>query len=229
MAKIIDWIRDYSYLFNAGTTMYFFKNPPKHYLNYTEKGKNPIIILPGILGKWSFMKSLTDKLSLSGYPVYVVPKLRNNLFNIPLSAKLVRDLIEENKIENAIIVAHSKGGLIGKYLLNFENRDKKVLGMVSIAAPFSGSSIVKLIPHKSFLELLPDSYIIKKLKEKSEVNKKIISIIPAFDNHIWSDSGSYLDGALENVTVSSKGHHKIIFDKGLKDIIIKSINKITKI
>src|SRR5258708_13577926 len=31
-----------------------FRSPPKHYLQFTVEKKIPIIIIPGILGKWGF-------------------------------------------------------------------------------------------------------------------------------------------------------------------------------
>lgn len=224
--KFIDWIKDCFYFFKAGTISYIFRDPPKHYLGHIVKGKNPIIILPGILGRWSFMKPLADVLSHDGHPVYVVPELRNNLFSIPLSAKLVRNLVEETDMKESIIVAHSKGGLIGKYLLSYENNEKRIIGMVSIASPFSGSSLARLIPHRSFWELLPDSQIVKKLKSDLKINKKIISIIPAYDNYVWAKEGSYLENALENSVVEARGHNRIIFDKKMKQIIRGSIDRL---
>lgn len=73
--------------------MYFRHQTPKHYLEYVVKGKAPVIILPALLSRWGFLKPLGDYISLRGHPTYVVPKLGNNLKDIPRSAELVRDLI----------------------------------------------------------------------------------------------------------------------------------------
>ena len=59
-----------------------YHTPPKHYLEYTEEGKVPVILIPGVLCKWSFLKHLGDKMSLAGHPVYIVPELGYNLFNM---------------------------------------------------------------------------------------------------------------------------------------------------
>lgn len=249
--KIGAWLVDYGYMVRGAFNTVIYREPPKHYLGHVVQGKVPVILVPGILGTWSFMKALGDKISLEGHPVYIVPDLGINIYNIPTSAKTlraiivhaipksghivpkvsrgaeaVRKVIEKNNLQGAVLVAHSKGGLIGKYLLAHNNTDNRVLGMVSIATPYSGSAMAKLIPHDSFRELNIDSKIIKDLEQHHAVNSKIISIIPEYDNHVWAAKGSFLDGA-ENIEVAVSGHHKVIFSKEVLRIVLKSIEKIS--
>lgn len=209
MLRVLHWIVDYAHMGHGIASMYIHHNPPKHYLGYTVKGKDPVILIPGITNKWGFLKKLGDKISLEGHPVYIVPKLGYNLVDIPTAAKIVEDLIDENNLKDVIIVAHSKGGLIGKYLLINDNRIKK---LIAIATPFSGSHFARFFLHKSFRQLSPQNQIIVDLSARPEVNKKIVSIIPVFDNHVWHKSGSYLKGA-KNIKVNIHGHHKILFSK----------------
>ena len=91
--------------------------------------------------------------------------------------------------------------------------------MISIATPYSGSSLAKTIPFLPFRQLFPESPIIKDLKAHNEINNKIISISPIFDNHVWAKEGSFLEGA-KNITINKKGHHKILFDKELQDKVL---------
>ena len=49
--------------------------------------------------------------------------------------------------------------------------------------------------------------------------------MPGFDNHVWHEKGSYLEGAL-NITVPIKGHHKIVFDKISISKIVEQIEKL---
>ncbi len=222
------WLIDSLYLFNGRVKMFFHRNPPKHYLGYVVKGKNPVILLPGITNKWGFIKNLGDKISLVGHPVYIVPKLGYNLHDIPKSAKIVAELIEEKNLKNVIIVGHSKGGVIGRYLMIYNNKGGGVKGVVAIASPFSGSRLLNLFPHKAFSELHEDSSLMKKLMTHKEVNGNIISIFPVFDNLILSSQGSYLEGA-ENIEIKeTKGHHKIIFDKKVMELVLTSIEKLSK-
>ena len=245
--KISSWVADYGYMVQGAALSVFHHIPPKHYLDFVVEGKVPVILIPGILGKWGFMKRLGDKISLEGHPVYVVPELGINIFSIPSSAKMlrtflvhafskkhivpkvspgalkIRAFIEARNIKGVVLVAHSKGGLIGKYLLAHYNDDQRVLGMVAVATPFSGSAMAKLVPHDAFRELKNDSEVIRDLEKHQEVNKKIISVIPEYDNHVWAERGSFLEGARENIEVPVHGHHRVIFSKKVQEIVLRSI------
>lgn len=249
--KFSDWIVDYGYMVRGASASILYQTPPDHYQSYVLAHKLPVVVIPGILGTWSFMKTLVDKISLAGHPVYVVPNLGYNLFNIPESARKIKSLIFKNPNANelalltlskkasaiketidtahgerVILVAHSKGGLIGKYFLTHYNTNNKVIGMISIATPYAGSSMAKLLPLEPISELNVDSQIIKDLTENTSVNKDIVSIIPEYDNHVWSETGSYLDGA-DNIEIAVRGHHKIVFDKKVHAIVLESLEKIT--
>ena len=196
--------------------------PLKHYLGHVLVGKEPVILIPGITIKWGFLRKLGDKISMSGHPTYVVPKLGLNFTDISTSAQIVREIINENKLKNVIIVAHSKGGLIGKYLLVNFNQDNRIKKVIAIAAPFSGSPLAKMIPHRSFRELRTTSKIIADLNSQQGVNSRIISIIPTFDNHVWQEANSFLKGA-KNIQVNVRGHHKVLFSKEVADKVLSCL------
>ena len=204
--------------------MFFYRKPPSHYLDYVIEDKNPVILIPGVSDKWAFLKKLGDSISLTGHPVYVSHELGSNLLNIPDSSKIIREIIDKNNLKNVVIVGHSKGGLIGKYLLMHTNSNDKIIRLIAIATPFSGSKIVKYLPWKRYKELMPTSKIIREVDSNKKVNSKIISIMPELDTRIWSDKGSFLEGAL-NIKVPIKGHHKIVFDKNVIKKIIDLIDE----
>lgn len=227
LKKTFNWITDYAHMLRGAAVMYLIHAPPKHYLGYVKENKTPIIILPGVFIRWAFLKPLADFLSLKGHPVYIVPKLGNNIGDIPSCAAKVKEIIEENNLKNAVLVAHSKGGLIGKYLLVHNNTDSRVNGLIAIASPFSGSAMGHLIPHRAFKELTPESKIIISLNGHKTVNHKIISIIPEYDNHVWHASGSFLEGALDNIFFAVSGHHKILYDKRVWEEVVKGVDKLS--
>ena len=191
------------------------------------EGKIPIVIIPGVLGKWSFMKKIADTLSLEGHPIYIVPELGYNLYSIPNSSFLVSNLLKKENLHNVIFVAHSKGGLIGKYTLIHNNDEARVIGMVSIATPYTGSAMAKLLPIEPIKELHNDSLIIKDIARHTHVNHKIISVSPMYDNHVWAEKGSHLDGA-KNIEVDVHGHHKIIYNQEVITVVKNSITELTK-
>lgn len=226
LKKTAAWITDYAHMLKGAAVMYLKHTPPKHYLGYIKKGKVPVLILPGVFLKWAFLKPLADYLSLKGHPVYLVPKLGNNIGKIPSSALKVKEVIEENNLKNTIIIAHSKGGLIGKYLLAHYKK-LGIKGLIAIATPFSGSYIGRLVPHSAIKELTPESKIVRYLTEHKNVNRKIISIIPKYDNHVWHSEGSFLEGALDNIYVTILGHHKILYSEQVWKKITKAIAKLS--
>ncbi len=222
--KLGYWVEDYIHAIHKQSYAFIFLKPPKHYLGDTVEGKSPIILIPGIYEKWHFLKYIADPISLKGHPVYALEYLGYNTNEIKHAAKLIRELIDEKKLDDVVIISHSKGGLIGKYILAFLNKDQKIKKMITVATPFAGSYIVKYLPHHPAKELHPDSEIIKELDVKREVNSKIVSIFGIFDNHIWPKSSCFLVGA-KNIQVNIHGHHKILFNKEVKEIILSEVEK----
>lgn len=221
--RVGHWVRDYLHLFRGQSYSFIFRKPPKHYLGHIKEDLGPIILIPGVFEKWQFLKAIADPISLLGHPIYVLEHLGYNTKSILEAAKLVQELIEERKLRNVTILAHSKGGLIGKYVLAFYNGNGAVKKLISIATPYKGSTLAKIFSARVFRELLPSSpETIQKLHVEKDVNKHIVSIYGVFDNHIWPQGGCYLEGA-KNVQVNAHGHHHILFDKRVRDIVIKEI------
>lgn len=212
MHNIFHWFVDYIYMANGWRLMYTHRNPPTHYLGHIVKGKNPVILIPGITLKWAFMKRLGDTISLTGHPVYVTSDLGHNLQQIPTQAKIIEKIITDNHLTKVTIVAHSKGGLIAKYLLNHSQTSPNIAKVIAIATPFHGSSLVKILPGKHFKELHPNSEIVKNLNAKCDLDSKICTVTPIYDNHVRSPQKGSLESASQNITLNVKGHHRILFD-----------------
>jgi len=223
--KLVHWVRDYAYAARGHGLAFLSRKPPAHYLNYVEKGRAPIVLIPGIYTKWHFLKAIADPLSRRGHPIYAIDKLGYNTDEVRNAAKLVRGFIDEKNLQNVIIVAHSKGGLIGKYLLVRYNEDSRVRKMIAIATPFGGSCLVHLIPHRAAKELAPESEIVHELKNEKDVNRSIVSIFGLFDNHVWPTSSCRLDGA-KNIQLPVYGHHKILFSKETRDIVFREVEAV---
>jgi pimeloyl-ACP methyl ester carboxylesterase len=220
--NLSQWIRDYAYAAKGHGLSFLLRKPPAHYLGYREAGRVPVVLIPGIYNKWHSLKAIADVLSHRGHPVYVVDKLRFNTREIHHAAKLVRELLEEENLQNVIIIAHSKGGLIGKYLLSKYNNDHRVKKLIAIATPFGGSHIVHFLFHRATKELAPGSKIIDELSKEKKINQSIVSIFGLSDNHVWPTLSCELEGAT-NIQVSVHGHHKILFNKETQNIILKEV------
>lgn len=78
-----------------------------------------LVLLPGVYEHWTFLRPLGDALSAAGYRVTVVHGLGLNRRGIPDTAERLGAILAATPPPTAgrILVAHSKGGLIGKHLM----------------------------------------------------------------------------------------------------------------
>jgi hypothetical protein len=102
--------------------------------------KRPVVILPGVYETWHYLRPVAEALNAAGHPVHVVTTLGFNHRPIPDSARQVWRRIRELGLEHVTIAAHSKGGLIGKHLLAFDDTEGRIDRVVAIATPFAGSA-----------------------------------------------------------------------------------------
>ncbi len=220
------WFIDSIYYIRATTQMYL-AGRTSHFKPASEQGKPSVILLSGITFQWGVLKHLIKNITDEGFHVYVLPDMGYNFWNIEKSAARVREFIDENKLSSVAILGYSKGGIIGKYLLKNHNNDGAIKKVVSVASPFSGSKLVRVIPHKSFGELEKKSEIIQSLLDDVSVNSLITSIYPKFDNLILPQGGSFLKGA-KNIEINSRGHHKILFHKDTKKTIMDELSSLVE-
>ena len=227
MKKLLYWLVDYAHMVKGAGIVYYHRNPPAHYLGHIVEGKVPVLLMSGVFGKWGFMKKIGDSISLAGHPVYVVTNMGHNLKDLPTSSGYVTEIIIEQELHNLIIVGYSKGGLIGAYTLAKSEMKDNIKAMITIATPFSGSDMAKLLPGRIFRDLDPRNTLLQELYSNEEIKSKIISIMSFYDTHVWSDKKSYLDGARENIEVQVAGHSKVVFDDEVNKIVLEWIQKIS--
>lgn len=184
----------------------FLKNPGP---------KAPVVMIPGVYERWQFLRPVGDHLARNGHPVHVVPALRWNTASVADSAQLVLDLLAERDLRRVIIVAHSKGGLIGKQAM-LRDADSRIDRMVAISTPFSGSVYARFLVGATLRAFSPNNAALKSLGAQLEVNSRITSIWGTFDPHI--PGGSELSGAT-NITLKASGHFLPLGTRELRDAV----------
>ena len=105
------WLLDYSYAVMAQARSARARTRPED-LNTGDRA--PVLILPGVYESWHFMRPLIDVLHEHGHPVHVVTPLGTNRRPVAPSAEIAAEYLREHDLHDVVIVAHSKGGLIGK-------------------------------------------------------------------------------------------------------------------
>lgn len=213
------WLLDYAYVGYWQVQGFLFRVDPATYQDSGDAGR-PVLLLPGIYERWQFMRPVADLLHERGHPVHVVAKLSWNTATVAASAREVTAYLEEHDLRDVLVVAHSKGGLIGKYAMLHGDPKGRITRMIAIATPFRGSLYARFFLLPSIRAFSPKNRTLRMLAEQLEVNSRITSIWGAFDPHI--PGGSRLEGAT-NVVLRSSGHFRIIGQRELLETVERAI------
>jgi len=117
-------------------------------------------------------------------------------------AALVAGYLRESNLRDVTIVAHSKGGLVGKRAMLHSASAGRIRHMVAVNSPFSGSIYARLFWAPSIRAFSPRNRGLRALAADLSVNHRITSVYSAFDPHI--PGGSHLPGAT-NIELDSAG------------------------
>jgi pimeloyl-ACP methyl ester carboxylesterase len=182
----------------------------------------PVVLVPGVFETWHYLRAIAQRLNDAGHPVHVVAALGRNDRPIPESAARVAALLVERDLTGVALVAHSKGGLIGKQLMVHDDPDCRVDRLVAVATPFGGSRLARWMPGAALRAFRPAHPVIRSLAAERQVNARITSIAPAFDPHI--PEGSHLDGAV-NVELPVVGHFRVLLDPAVVDAVVAAVER----
>ncbi|WP_228493390.1 MULTISPECIES: esterase/lipase family protein [unclassified Rathayibacter] len=200
------WILDYAYALAWQLRGAVSRRAPDDYL---DGDLRPLVVLPGIWEPWSFLRPIIDPLHARGHPVHVLTSLRRNGRPVVRTAEDVAAYLAENDLRDVVMIAHSKGGLVGKYVMSELDPDGRVDRMVAVAAPFGGSRYAPYLVLTSLRSFSPRDATTLLLASRTGPNARITSVFAAFDPHI--PEGSVLAGAV-NVRIETGGHFRILGD-----------------
>lgn len=201
------WARDYAYAAGRQLRGALSRVSPDEFLGGAGR---PVVVIPGIYEDWRFMLPLIEELHAAGHPVHVVTVLQRNRLAVPRAAALIADYVRQQDLRDTLIVAHSKGGLIGKYAMTSLDPAQRISRMVAVCSPFLGSRYAGYMLLPSLRALSPRNAVTLQLSREQSVNERITSIYGLFDPHI--PEGSVLPGA-RNVQLPTGGHFRILAEQ----------------
>ena len=170
----------------------------------------PVLLLPGVYEPWTFLRPLAERLHAAGHPVHVVRALGNNSRPIARSAGIAQRYLDSAGLENVVLVAHSKGGLIGKHMMLVDDANGHISRLIAIATPFGGSRYARYMVNPSLRAFIPTATTLAMLTGNARVNARITSLYSERDTHI--PEGCYLEGAT-NIEFPVEGHFTILDDE----------------
>jgi len=198
------WAADYAYAVVWQVRGFFDRADPD---DFRTGALTPVVVIPGIWESWKFLQPLVTAMHDRGHPVHVVTGLRFNNRPVVDAAAQVAAYLDRNDLTGTVVVAHSKGGLIGKYLMVDGAATTRIRGMVAVAAPFSGSLYARYLLVPSLRVFSPKNALVLALARDESVNSRIVSVFARFDPHI--PGGSELVGA-KNVRLETGGHFRVL-------------------
>lgn len=203
MRRLWLWALDYGYVTWQQWRALFVRQVPEA---FARGDREPVLLIQGVWEPWYLMRGVGERLSAAGHPVHVVREIGYNRATVVEVARLALAYIEERDLERVVVVAHSKGGLVGKRLLG----SPRVERLIAIATPFAGSVYADYLPVRTLREFRPTDAGLRELAADVASNARIVSIYPEFDPHI--PGGSALDGAV-NIQIPTTGHFRILADE----------------
>jgi pimeloyl-ACP methyl ester carboxylesterase len=197
------WIQDYAYAAVRQVAAVVDRRDAAELRTGTA---TPVVVLPGVYESWRFLRPLAESLHAAGHPIHVIEPLRHNRRPVADGARDVSTYLDAHDLAGVTVVAHSKGGLIGKEVM-LGPAGHRIRGMVAIATPFGGSRYARFLLSRSLRIFSPRDATILRLARETAVNARIVSIYAEFDPHI--PEGSELPGA-RNVRLATGGHFRVL-------------------
>jgi len=164
---------------------------------------SPVLILPGVYETWQFLRPVADHLHALGHPVHLLPELGYNRRDIPETAAIAQRYLAQNDLRDVVLVAHSKGGLVGKHMMVGDDLEGRISSLIAVNSPFGGSSLARWAPNRTLRAFSPKDETLATLAANLEANSRIVSVYSRRDPLI--PSGSRLDGAT-NIELPMVGH-----------------------
>ena len=210
------WCLDYLYVAHWQIHALLFPADHRRFLKGTRPGAAPVVLIPGIWETWQFLHPIAERLHAAGHPVHRVKGFGYNHGSVPDMAQVVARYLEEHDLHGVLLVAHSKGGLIGKYVMTASDQAWRVERMTAINTPFSGSVYARFAPLRRLRDFSPHNAGLLKLAKNLGTNHRITSVYSVFDPHI--PGGSFLEGAV-NIELEAMGHFRPIRDPRLLAVV----------
>ena len=208
---------DYEYATRVHLRSVLGGSVPARYRQGTEA---PVLLLPGVYESWHMLRWFGDELNRRGHPVVVVPGMAHNRRPIAETAVTAQRILDAHDLRDVVILAHSKGGIIGKTMMLDTDLDGRIDRMVAVNSPFSGSSMARWVPTPGFRAFRPTDAHLTRLSGLADVNARITSVMADFDGHV--PEGSRLPGA-RNVRVPLDGHFRLLGHPAGRAIILAAV------
>lgn len=191
--------------------------------HYYSPHPRTVILLPGIYETAADMRVLADALARRGHRIRRI-RLARQVVPLPLLRARVERYLRTHDLHDVVLLAHSKGGLLGKHVM-MGPEGHRIDRLIALAAPWHGSRYAALFwPGLGVRSLRPGTALITAAEAPSPSDARIISVQPRFDPHV--PLGSHLPGA-HNIDVNTAGHFAVLTDPTVVDLVVQLVEELT--
>jgi hypothetical protein len=183
----------------------------------------PVLLLPGVHESPRFLDPFAALAVACGRPPHAIAALGRNVGRVTETAELAASYLERHELTDVLVVAHSKGGLVGKQLMVWERTRWRIAGMIAVATPFSGSAFATRAPTRALRDFSPADTTLLDLADNRSANQDIVSVFPEFDPQI--PGGSELEDAGANVRLPVAGHFRVLAHPGLWRLVRSRVRR----
>jgi len=176
----------------------------------------PVLLLPGVYETWRFLRPVGERLHALGHPVHVVPGFGYNRGSVPEMAERAQAHLVARDLRGVVVIAHSKGGLIGKHMMVVNDAEGRIARMIAINTPFAGSSYARWARGRVLREFAPTGPTLAALSARRESDARTVSVYSELDPVI--PGGSELPGAT-NIRLPLVGHFRLLSEPLLLDTV----------
>ena len=166
----------------------------------------PLYLIPGMAETWRIWNPLAARLRERGCDVRPIRTLGRSFASIDELARRVEDQLVADDAHDAVLVAHSKGGLVAKKVL-LGNQGWRARRIIAAGTPWLGSDLAGLAPVWAAARMLSTSNAtLRELAEHEEVNGRIWTVSASFDEQV--PNGTKLTGA-RDIQLHAAGHNQL--------------------
>jgi len=222
---------------------------PRHYIGrYIEQHEDlqssgdTVLLIHGFWQTRGVMKNLEVRLRADGYRVLTFDLggfLGNfNSRGIPYLARQIGDrlerMLERGDFGDLHVIGHSKGGLVGRYLVARLGWHRLVRTLITLGTPHQGTPTAMLglftgVVSRSVWQMLPHSGLLAELHEHPvpagtwlvSVYSRTDLICPARYSELSSSDGA----DVHNVVVNDLGHMELVDDPYVYGLLLRHLQR----
>lgn len=188
--------------------------------DFNRSGKLPVILVQGYAEpSWYFMYGIYRNLKKNGwaniYPVNLFPNINDIREQARIVARKIEQIKNEQKVAKIDYVAHSMGGLIGRYYIQELNGYKNINNYVSIATPHYGTYTAFAGLGEAAKQMRPKSDFLNKLNsgEMIKPGVKYTSIWTKLDEIVVPAESALMQGSNMMTDIKYVGHFFILWSE----------------